>query len=150
LKFTVDDLTDHLIGSIQGLGAAAGGEIPDHRDGSRVTRVADAAAVALEAWRRRGIDGTVTLGSNEMPAAIAVGILSVELLVHAWDFAQATGQSVVSSDALGEYVLDFLRQLMRPEMRDGDRFAAEVEVGPDVDNLERLAGFTGRSVTAAV
>jgi hypothetical protein len=35
---------------------------------------------------------------QEMSAACALGILSVEFLVHAWDFAQATGQQVAVSD----------------------------------------------------
>jgi hypothetical protein len=39
--------------------------------------------------------------------------------------------------------------VIRPEMRDGDRFAGEVEVGPDAGHLERLAAFTGRVAPVA-
>jgi uncharacterized protein (TIGR03086 family) len=72
--------------------------------------------------------------------------------VHAWDFAQATGQEVIAGDALVEFVDQFARQIVRPEMRDGDRFAAEVELGPDASHLERLVAFTGRGrgLSAAV
>jgi uncharacterized protein (TIGR03086 family) len=159
-KFAVDDLLDHLMGSVTHLGATAGGEIPDNKEGSREERLADASQAALEAWRGRGIDGEVELGPNAVPAAVPVGILSIEFLVHAWDFAQAAGQAgqaagqagqdVVADEALVDFVLDFARQIVRPEMRDGDRFAAEVEVGPDAGHLERLLAFTGRAMPATV
>ena len=108
-------------------------------------QVADAAQAALEAWRKRGLDGTVKLGSGEMPAAMGSDILAVELLVHAWDFAQATNRTVTADDALSAYVLERARGLIKPGMRDGDRFAAELQAGPDADNLARLAAFTGRA-----
>ena len=34
----------------------------------------------------RNLEGTVELASTQLPATAAVGILSVEFLVHAWDF----------------------------------------------------------------
>jgi uncharacterized protein (TIGR03086 family) len=146
-KYTVDELTDHLFGSIQHLGGTAGADIADGGDRSREARIADAAQQALEAWRRRGLEGTVTFGSAEAPATLAAGILSIELLVHAWDFANATGQTLAVDDALSDYVLDLARGTIAPGMRDGDRFAAEVEAGADADALDRLAAFTGRNTS---
>jgi hypothetical protein len=64
--------------------------------------------------------------------------------VHAWDFAQATAQTITVDDALSGYVLERGRSLIAPQMRDGDNFAAELEVGSDADNLTRLVAFTGR------
>ena len=143
-KFTVDGLVEHLLGSVQSLGEAAGATIEPSDDGAAEVRVADAAQAALEAWRKRGLEGTVKLRSMEVPAAIAANILAVEFLVHGWDFARASGQTVAVSDGLSGYVLEAARGLIRPEMRDGDRFAAELQVGPDADNLARLVAFTGR------
>jgi uncharacterized protein (TIGR03086 family) len=82
-----------------------------------------------------------------MPAAVAADILSLELLVHAWDVAEATGQTIEVSDALSGFVLERGREVIQPGARDGDRFGPEVAVGPDADNLRRLAAFTGRPVT---
>jgi hypothetical protein len=65
--------------------------------------------------------------------------------VHAWDFAKATNQTVTVDDALSGYVLELARGLIAPRMRDGDRFAAELQAGPDADNLARLVAFTGRA-----
>jgi uncharacterized protein (TIGR03086 family) len=144
-KFTVDDLLDHLVRSITILGGAAGTTIDAPSGGSPEARVALAAEPALEAWRRRGLEGTVTLPPGEIPAEIAVNILSVEFLVHAWDVAQASGQTIVVSDALSSYVLERARELISPQIRDGENFAAEVATGPDAGNLERLIAFTGRA-----
>jgi uncharacterized protein (TIGR03086 family) len=80
-----------------------------------------------------------------LPATMAVGILSLEFLVHAWDFAQASSQKLVVSPALSDYVLGAARETIAPQMRDGDRFAAEVAAGPDADSLQRLMAFTGRA-----
>jgi len=144
-KFTVDDLVDHLVGSITVLGSAAGTTIDAPASGPAEARVAAAAQRALEAWRRRGLEGTVTLPPGEMPAQIAVDILCVEFLVHAWDFAQASGQTVVVNDTLSSYVLDRAREIISPQARDGENFAAEIQTGPDAGNLERLIAFTGRA-----
>jgi uncharacterized protein (TIGR03086 family) len=80
-----------------------------------------------------------------VPAEVAAAILSLELLVHAWDVAAATGQRVGASDALSDYVLGLAHQVIAPAMRDGDRFGAEVSVGPDAGTLERLVAYTGRT-----
>ena len=143
-KFTVDDLVEHLVGSLRFLGAAGGATMPDSETGPAEVRVADAAQATLEAWRKRGLDGTVNLGRSEMPAAAVADILCMEFLVHAWDFAQATAQAVAVDDRLSGYVLERGRSLIAPQMRDGDSFAAELEAGPEADNLARLVAFTGR------
>jgi len=144
-KFTVADLVDHLLGSVTHLGSMAGADIAVPPGGTMESRVANAAQQALEAWRHRGIEGEVTFGSRPMPAPRAASILSIEFLVHAWDFSAATSKTLAPSDALSDYVLGLARELIAPPMRDGDRFAAEVEIGPDAGALERLLAFTGRA-----
>ncbi len=144
VKFTVDDLVEHLLESVQSLGSAAGATVPASVGASPEVRVANAGQVALEAWRARGLDGKVNLLSSEVPASVGANILAIELLVHAWDFARATDREIAVDDAVSRYVLELARSLIRPQMRDGDRFAAEIEVGPDADNLARLVAFTGR------
>jgi uncharacterized protein (TIGR03086 family) len=143
-KFTVADLLEHLIGSLTFLGGAVGGTIVVPAGGSAESRLADVAQQALEAWRRQGLDGTVTMRGREGPAQRAANLLSIELLVHGWDFAQATSQELAASEALGEYVLGLAQEMITPEMRDGDSFAEQVETGADAGALERLAAFTGR------
>jgi hypothetical protein len=49
------------------------------------------------------------------------------------------------NDTLSAYVLDRAREVIAPQMRDGETFALEVSTGPDAGNLERLIAFAGRS-----
>jgi len=147
-EFDVSQLADHLIGSVTYLGAAAGAEAAGTATGTILeARVAAAAQPALEAWTARGLDGTVKVGRYEMPAGMALGIGSLEFLVHAWDFAQATGQPLTVSDGLSQYVLDVATQIITPEVRAGGSFADPVQAGPDAGLLDRLIAFTGRTVS---
>jgi uncharacterized protein (TIGR03086 family) len=151
-EFDVSQLVDHLAGSILGLGSAADAQFGEDAGTTIESRVAAAAQAALEAWNARGLDGEIKVGPHEMPAGAALGILSVEFLVHAWDFAQATGQMVTAPDGLSEYVLGVARQIIRPEIRAGGAFADPVEAGPDAGILDRLIAFTGRvpSISSSV
>ena len=144
-EFTVSQVAEHLIGSITFIGGTADAEFPQTAATTLEARVAAAAQPALEAWNRRGLDGTVKVGPNEMPAGLALGILSVEFLVHAWDFARATGQQVSVSDELAGYVLEIAQTIITPEVRGRGSFASEVPAGPDAGILDRLVAFTGRA-----
>ena len=112
-------------------------------------RVAAAAQPALEAWNARGLENTVKLGRGEMPAASALGILSIEFLVHAWDFAQATGQQVTVPEGLAAFVLDVAGKIITPEVRSSGSFADAVPAGPDAHVMDRLIAFTGRTTQLA-
>ncbi len=69
----------------------------------------------------------------------------MELLVHAWDFARATGQELPGNDGLATYVLGLAKDgLIQPALRDGDAFGDEVAVGPDADPMAQLTAYTGR------
>ena len=144
-EFDVTQLADHLIGSVTSLGTAAGTDVGPLDGTTLEARVAAAAQATLEAWHTRGLDGEVKVGSHELPAGAALGILSLEFLVHAWDFAQATGQSVVVSDEVAQHVLGVARQLISPEVRAGGSFA-DPAPDPDARILDRLVAFTGRAV----
>jgi len=148
-EFDVTQLAEHLIGSVTFLGAVAhdgAGATAGPANGPLEERVATAAQATLEAWHVRGLDGEVKVGPHEMPAGAALGILSIEFLVHAWDFAQATGQQVVVSDEVAQHVLGVARQIITPEARRGGSFADAVEVTPDTGLLDRLVAFTGRNL----
>jgi len=145
-KFNMHELVVHLTGSIVHLGGAAGASITPKTGTAPEIIIADAGQEAIEAWRQRGLEGTVAMGPNEMPAEAVAGILSMEFLVHAWDFAQALGRTIPTDDVLSDYVLGIGKGLIAPAMRDGDRFGAEVMVGPDADSLTRLIASTGRGV----
>lgn len=145
-EFNVAQLTDHLLGSITIIGGAAGAEFPARDATDSVQRQVSAAArPALDAWRGRGLHGTVTIGPNELPAAMAAGILSLEFLVHACDYATATGRTVDAAESLAEYVLGLAHTIITPAGRVRAGFDQPVEVADSAPALHRLLAFTGRS-----
>lgn len=146
-QFDVTRLTDHLLKSLEALGGMAGANVPDHADSgdSVERRVIAVARPALDAWRQRGLDGTVSFGGGEMPARNACAILALELLVHAWDYARAVGRNVRAPEPLAEYVLGLAHRVIRPEVRGQAGFDDPVEVPADADALTKLVAFTGRN-----
>jgi uncharacterized protein (TIGR03086 family) len=127
----------------------AGVTVTDPEAGPLEHRVATMAAQAIEGWRARGLDGKVpSPAGGDMPASMAAGILSVEFLLHGWDFAQASGQEVVVADEVVEYVRSVAEKLV-PAGRERGAFAEEQTAAPDTDALGRLAAYTGRTPVAA-
>ena len=144
-EFDVVKLTDHLMNSITTIGGFAGAEFPERdRDDSVERQVVRAARPALDAWHRRGLDGTVPFGQGEAPAALMAGVLSIEFLVHAWDYAAATGRDVTAPDSLSDYVLGLAHTIITPQGRTAVGFDDPIEVPADARALDRLLGYTGR------
>lgn len=143
--FTVDGLLDHLFGSIASIGKALGVAVPAQPTASPEVRIADAAQVTLESFRARGLEGSLDMGFAVLPATLVANILNLELLVHAWDFATATGQELAVSPVLSDYVLGLARNTISPQMR-GTSFAEETLVDESAASMDRLVAFTGREV----
>ena len=144
-EFDVAGLTDHLMNSITVLGGAAGAQFPDRdRTDSVERQVVLAGRPALDAWKRRGLDGTVPVGDGEAPATIMAGILSLEFLVHAWDYAAAVGREVNAPDSLTDYVLGMAYNIITPQGRTRAGFDEPVDIPADAGSLDRLLAFTGR------
>jgi uncharacterized protein (TIGR03086 family) len=142
-EFDVVGLTDHLMNSITLIGGAAGAQFPDRDTNAAIeTQVMDAARPALDAWQERGLEGTVSVGPNEAPAKVFAGILSLEFLVHAWDYAKATDKPIAAPDELTDYVLGIARQVITD--RSGPGFDEPVPISDDAKALDRLIAYTGR------
>ena len=149
-EYDVAELGDHLMNSIAIIGGAADAQMPARDTAAPLeAQVADAAQAVLEAWRRRGMDNTVSLNSRQVPAVVPVGILSLEFLVHAWDFAMATGRQVVVSEPVSEFVLAIAGKVITPEARGYAGFADPVATAADAGVLDRLIAFTGRQQAVA-
>jgi uncharacterized protein (TIGR03086 family) len=144
-EFTVGQLEAHLLASLSSLTSLAGSTIVPSKTGDLESRIADAAQQAVETWTERGLEGTVQAGPQELPASIAVSILSVEFLVHAWDFASATGRKVGVSDEVAGYVLGLAEQIVTPELRESAGFDPAVPISGDAPPLDRLIAFSGRT-----
>jgi uncharacterized protein (TIGR03086 family) len=144
-EFTVAQLTDHLLNSITQIGRAAGAEFAERDEKDSVERqITFAARPALEAWHRRGLEGTVPSGANRAPAGVLAGVLSIEFLVHAWDYAMATGQELDAPEPLSDYVLGLATKIITPQGRSTVGFDDAIPMPDGARVLDRLIAFTGR------
>lgn len=138
-------LAEHVLGGQVHLGAMAGNtpEIP--ADGSLADKLKAVGESNIAAWQARGLDGMVPgPGGGEIPAGAGAGIELMELLMHAWDFAQATGQTVPASEELVAAVTKFTTPII-----DGGRASGvigqAVEPAEGASELDKLAAFAGRT-----
>jgi uncharacterized protein (TIGR03086 family) len=143
-EYTVTDVGQHLVRSMVLLASVAGEQIGTPGAGSLDTTVGVTAAAALAAWRHRGLDGSVAVGRSVLPASLAAEIIPLELLVHGWDIARATGSDIEVTPEVAGYVLDRARELITADKR-GRSFATEVPAGAAATTLQRLIAFTGRT-----
>jgi uncharacterized protein (TIGR03086 family) len=145
-EFDVRQLTRHLLRSIGALGSMVGAELqPPAKTDSVERQIISTARPALDAWRRRGLDGSVPFGGGEMPARDACAVWSLEFLVHAWDYAVAVKREVETPESLTEYVLGLAHRIIKPELRGKAGFDGPVDVPDGANSLERLVAFTGRN-----
>jgi uncharacterized protein (TIGR03086 family) len=144
-EYTVGQLGKHLVDALIFLTEIAdAAPVPPTESAALEARVAFVAQQAVEAWARRGLQGTVPFGPLVLPAALVIDVLSLEFLVHAWDVARATGQDLAISEHLASYVLQLAEEYLQPHTRDRGWYAAAVDVAPDAPALERLIAFSGR------
>ena len=71
-------------------------------------------------------------------------LLSLEFLVHAWDYAAAVGREVNAPDSLSDYVLGLAQNIITPGGPQQAGFDDPIEVPADAGSLERLLAYTGR------
>lgn len=147
-EYDVHQLAEHLFDNLELLGSMAGIQVTGRDLPGLENVVSTMADQVIHGWRARGLDGTVTGRAGELPAEVAVAILPLELVLHGWDFAQASGQTLPLSDEVATYV----GQLSKP-LIDGDRsrgtFAEPVPVPDDASPLEQFVAHSGRTPIAA-
>ena len=116
----------------------------DLADRDPATAYAEAAAAALAA---AGAGDAITrmhvTPLGEMPGPVLAGFTTLDILVHGWDLAKATGQSAALEAGLAGHVLGFASQALTGEARAG-RIGPAVPVPADASVTDRLAGFLGR------
>ena len=152
-NFDVRTLLGHFLGNLDSVaGGLRGGRMPAELPprpeilGDDPVKAYDSVmADFLAAVRSPGaMERVLTVPFGEVPAPALIGFVAFDLVVHGWDLATATGQPYDPPAALVAEVDTFARQVVAPEWRDGDTFAAEVELAPDASPLEQLVAFSGR------
>ena len=143
--FDVAALADHLVETVIRLGESAGAHLACAADATVERRILQATRPVLTAWRSRGVAGEVEFSGLALPARLALGVLSLELVVHGWDFAVALRRPLPVSAAHAEFVLAMARETIAEESRDIGRFGQPVSVADDALAIDRLVAFTGRA-----
>jgi uncharacterized protein (TIGR03086 family) len=89
-------------------------------------------------------DGMTSMGgSPEMPAAMIGGMVCLEVVVHGWDLARATGQQPRFDAELLSYVLDVAAK--NADLgRDMGLFGPAVPIAESAPVLAQILGLTGR------
>ena len=105
---------------------------------------AEASAAALTAARAGDTLTRVhTTPLGDMPGPALAGFTTLDILVHGWDLAQATGQPATLDDTLAAHVLAFAEQAITPGFR-APRIGPAVPVAADAPLTDRLVAFLGR------
>jgi uncharacterized protein (TIGR03086 family) len=157
VEWDVRALLNHVIGTLwlaEGLFAdqaprypmAPGGVPPGDLAGDDPAAAyaeASAAALAAAAAGDSLTRGHVTpLG--EMPGPALAGFTTLDILVHGWDLARATGQPADLDGRLAAHALGFAGQAITPDTR-APRIGPAVAVAADAPVTDRLVAFLGRN-----
>jgi uncharacterized protein (TIGR03086 family) len=114
----------------------------DWRDAIRERLEALAAAWAKEdAWQ-----GTTHIAGFDAPAPDVAATAVNELVVHGWDVARASGQTLELDEVSAPPCLGFAKVLSGPagDMMRGSAFGPAVPVPADAPALDRILGANGR------
>lgn len=151
-KLTVSGVLEHMIGGATAFAPAFRGESPSAAstpppEGSVTARWRAALSDLLDAVHSPGAqDRTIASPFGEVPGSVFARYVAFDGLVHGWDLASATGGSYGPPAGVVAEVDAFARDLLKPEMRDGDTFDQESVPPAGATALERLVAFSGRAV----
>ncbi|MGH9224197.1 MAG: TIGR03086 family metal-binding protein [Acidimicrobiales bacterium] len=156
-EWTVRDLLNHLAGSLwfhhQLLSGtpvphpATAGGLPDvDLVGDDPTAAfAEAAAASLASAAADGaMARAIQTPLGEMPGGALTKFIALDMVVHGWDLATATGQDYEVPAELATQILGFARMAINDGTR-GPYIAPAVGVDPSASDLEQLVGHMGRA-----
>ncbi len=143
--WSLADLLGHMDDGLDAFLEAAEGavrvEVP-RRPGAAI------AGLQVKACRLRAVwaaqhQPTVAVGDRELPAALLVSAAALEITVHGWDVAQATGARTPIPEDLAEALMPVAHTVVTPADRPA-RFAEPVLTSEDTTSAGVLLGFLGR------
>jgi uncharacterized protein (TIGR03086 family) len=91
------------------------------------------------------LEKMVKLPFGEMPAGVALNIAIMDVMTHAADIANATGQTI-DDDEILTVALAVGRQLITDDFRMPGMFNAEQPAGANASSADKLLAFAGRKI----
>ncbi len=151
-EWTVQTVIQHVIDTNQAAArqekrAAEPTPVADQHAPSVVTDFAAATRAAAVAFSAPGaMEQPFTMPWGETTGEVLAKMLAMDLMIHAWDVAKATGQA---TDTLDPELCQATLELGRTMMTDAHRtpesaFGPEVSVPVDAPICDRMAAFFGR------
>ena len=99
---------------------------------------------AVKAWAdQKAWEGELGVMGDATPAADVGAMLIMEMVLHGWDVAEATGQEYACDEAVAAAVLATVEQ-QAELFRKYQGFAAVVPVPGDAPTLDRALSLSGR------
>ncbi|WAZ20733.1 TIGR03086 family metal-binding protein [Streptomyces cinnabarinus] len=142
-EWDLAELLGHLDDSVDALyEGLTGGRIGLVPRDDRACRFRTRACAVLGAWAA-GPPDRVLVGERPLEVRVLAAVGAVEIAVHGWDVAQASGRPRPIPEALAAELLPVVRCVVAGEDR-GVRFAAPVAVPEGAGPQARLLGFLGR------
>jgi uncharacterized protein (TIGR03086 family) len=150
-EWNVRDLVNHIVRGNRLFALAVRGEPPpepgDALGADPMAAYRAAASELLEAFGQpEAMQRMISVPFGTVPGAIALHLRNTELLVHGWDLARATGQTVDFPERLVEHELQFSRAAIDQIPPGRTPFAPPQPVAEDAPAIDRLAGLLGRQV----
>jgi uncharacterized protein (TIGR03086 family) len=143
--WTLRRLLAHMDDALDAFTEAAAGYVevaPVTRTDERVASLRDKACALLGAWAEaRPVP--VGIGDRTLDAPVLVATAALEITVHGWDVAQATGRRAAIPPGLATGLLPVARQVIAPADR-GVRFAAPRSDPASTIPSDMLLAFVGR------
>ncbi|HUR07211.1 MAG TPA: TIGR03086 family metal-binding protein [Nonomuraea sp.] len=140
-KFDVKELVHHLEWVAE-LFESLGRKGPWVEQGPYVGDFPERVEGTLAAWsRREAWDGTSP--DMGLPMTTLAHMYLVDMVVHGWDLARATGQPYEPEPEAVSRALDFTGQMVEMGRQRG-AFGPPVAVPGDAPNFDRLLGVIGR------
>jgi uncharacterized protein (TIGR03086 family) len=154
-RWNVGELLNHLLGTLA-LGRAllsdtaptvamSPGELPTEDlagdDALKAYRLGVESLIAVAG--DEALDRLHATPLGDMPGAVLGGFTTLDILVHGWDLAVATGQPAVIESDLAGTVLNFARQTITADTR-APRIGPEITVPADAPATDQLVAYLGR------
>jgi uncharacterized protein (TIGR03086 family) len=157
--WNVADLTDHVVAGNRRFASALRGEQapPSHPGAADADADVSGAPDRLGAYRRSvddlyeacaapgALDRIVSIPFGQVPGAVALHLRVVELAIHGWDLARATGQRIDVPDDVVRAELEFTRQTLPRVPADRMPFGPPQPAGEAASALDQLAAQLGRT-----
>ena len=128
--------------TIESVGDRLGGDVLGADPARSYAASAEAAAAAF--LRPGALNAPCAVSYGPVPGSVYAGHRFLDVFIHGWDLATATGQST----ALDARLMEACRQIIEPQLelfRRVGALASELPVPPDATPETRLLAMLGRS-----